>query len=58
MSNEKDEVFQHFDNVSLIESVTNELSRQKGDKIIYFQNADSIASELAIKKLMELKNKF
>jgi hypothetical protein len=58
MPGKDDEVFNHFDKVTVIDSVTNSLSRQYGDKIIFFQNADSLASELAKKDLNEMKSEF
>jgi hypothetical protein len=53
-----DEVFNHFEKVTLIDSVTDPLSRQFGDKIIFFQHADSLASLLARKGLNEMKAEF
>jgi hypothetical protein len=53
-----DEVFNHFEKVTLIDSVTDPLSRQYGDKIIFFQHADSLAAELARKGLNEMKSEF
>ena len=37
-----EEVFQHFEKVTVIDSVTNPMSRQYGDKIIFFENIVSI----------------
>ena len=53
-----DEVFNHFEKVTIIDSVTNPLSRQFGDKIIFFQNADSVASELAREGLDKMRSEF
>lgn len=53
-----DEVFNHFEKITLIDSVTNSLSRQWGDKIIFFQNADSMAARLARRGLNLKKSEF
>lgn len=53
-----DEVFQHFDKVTLIDSVSNPLSRQYGDKVILFQNASDEALRLANEGLKEMKAEF
>jgi hypothetical protein len=53
-----DEVFQHFEKVTVIDSVTNKLSRQYGDKIIFYEKVDSIGLKLAQDGLKEDKNKF
>lgn len=53
-----DEVFQHFRQVSLVDSVNNPLSRQHGDKIILFQGADTAALRLANTGLREMKKVF
>jgi hypothetical protein len=58
MPDKDDEVFNHFEKVTLIDSVTNHLSRQMGDKIIFFQNADSVAAKLARDGLDEMKAEF
>jgi hypothetical protein len=58
MPDKDDEVFQHFSKATVIDSVANPLSRQFGDKIILFQNADAEASSLAIKGLSEMKAEF
>jgi hypothetical protein len=58
MPGKDDEVFNHFAKATVIDSVTNSLSRQYEDKIIFFQNADSLASELARKGLNEMKSEF
>ena len=36
MPEKNDEVFNHFEKITVIDSVTNTLSRQYGDKIIFF----------------------
>jgi hypothetical protein len=53
-----DEVFNHFEDHIIMDSVADPLSRQYGDKIILFRNADSKANELARQGLNELKKKF
>lgn len=58
MPGKDDEVFNHFEKVTIIDSVTNPLSRQLGDKIIFYENADSIAAKLATEGLDEMKGKF
>jgi dolichyl-phosphate-mannose-protein mannosyltransferase len=54
-----DLVFQHFQNVRVIDSVTDIYSRQLGDKIIYFENIDSaglrIARDILANKLTEFE---
>ena len=51
-------MFQHFDKVTLTGSVNNFYSRQKGDKIFFFQQEDLLAVPLAQKGLEEMKDKF
>ena len=58
MPGHDDVVFQHFKSVSVADSVTNDLSRQFGDKIIYFEQADSLALPLARTGLEEKKKQF
>jgi hypothetical protein len=58
MPEKDDVVFQHFKKASTIDSVTNILSRQLGDKIILFEQADSLVSPLANKGLIEMKKNF
>ena len=58
MPDKDDEVFQHFEKVTVIDSVTNKLSRQYGDKIIFFENIDSIGLQLAQDGLKEMKSEF
>jgi len=53
-----DEVFNHFEKTTIIDSVTNPLSRSYGDKIIFFENADSVAAKLAREDLNEMKKEF
>ena len=47
MPGKDDEVFQHFERITIIDSITNKLSRQYGDKIIFFENIDSAGLRLA-----------
>jgi hypothetical protein len=58
MPGEDDEVFQHFQSVTVIDSVTNIYSRQLGDKIIFFQNIDSPGLRIAMEGLQEMKAEF
>jgi hypothetical protein len=53
-----DEVFQHFQSASIIDSVTNIYSRQLGDKIIFFRNGDNEAWQIANKIINEKKKEF
>ena len=54
----EDEVFQHFGSVSIIDSVSNPYSRQFGDKIIIFKDADPLAYRIARDGLNELKQEY
>ena len=58
MPDKDDEVFQHFEKVTVIDSVTNPISRQYGNKIIFFENIDSIGLKLAQNGLKEMKMQF
>lgn len=58
MPGKDDEVFQHFEKVSIIDSVNNPYSRQYGDKIIFFENIDSMGLRLARESLREDRKKF
>lgn len=53
-----DEVFQHFEKVNIIDSVTYLHSRQYGDKIIFFENIDAAGLKLAADGLLEMKQQF
>lgn len=53
-----DEVFNHFASRQLLDSVNMPLSRQHGDKLILFRDADSVASGLARTGLAEMKRRF
>ena len=58
MPDKDDEVFQHFQKATIIDSVTDRYSRQLGDKIIFFENADDKAMQLAKEGLNEMKKEF
>ncbi len=58
MPGSDDEVFNHFEKRTVIDSVSNPLSRQFRDKIIFFENADSLAGKLARNGLNEMKAEF
>ncbi len=58
MPEKGDEVFDHFEKATIVDSVNNPLSRQHGDKVIFFQNADAKAAKLAREGLKEMKMKF
>ena len=58
MPDKDDEVFNHFEKITLIDSVTNSLSRQWGDKIIFFQNTDSMVTGLVRRGLNLKKSEF
>jgi len=58
MPDKDDEVFQHFEKVTIIDSITNKLSRQFGDKIIFFEDIDSAGLKLAQDGLKEMKSEF
>ena len=58
MPDKDDEVFQHFEKVTIVDSVTNKFSRQYGDKIIFFENIDSAGMQLAREGLKEMKAEF
>ena len=53
-----DEVFNHFHDRLIMDSVTNPLSRQYGDLIILYRDADDSAALLARQGLEEMKNRF
>ena len=58
MPGSDDEVFNHFEKKTVIDSVIDPLSRQLGIKIIFFENADSVAAKLARDGLNEMKAEF
>ena len=58
MPDKDDAVFQHFEKVSIIDSVNNMYSRQYGDKIIFFEKIDSLGLKLAIDGLKQMKQQF
>jgi Dolichyl-phosphate-mannose-protein mannosyltransferase len=53
-----DEVFQHFEKVTLIDSITYKHSRQLGDRVIFFENVDSVGSKIAAEGLKQMKQEF
>ncbi|CAN5836483.1 glycosyltransferase family 39 protein [soil metagenome] len=52
------ELFQHFQQTTLIDSVTDGYSRQLGNKIIFYQHADEKANQLANDALQQKKKLF
>jgi len=50
--------FRHFESYTVMDSVTDPLSRQFGNKIIFFRNADSEALEIGRQSLSKEKNQF
>jgi hypothetical protein len=52
------DIFKHFEKTTVIDSVTNALSRQYGDKIFYFQNIDSTGIRLVMERIQHLKQEF
>lgn len=58
MPGNDEQVFQHFAKVTIIDSVTYPHSRQLGDKIIFFENADSIGPKLAADEVRQMKRQF
>ncbi len=58
MPEKDDKVSQYFERVTIVDSVNNPLSRQHGDKIIFFENGTDSVWHLAGKGLKEIKEKF
>jgi hypothetical protein len=58
MPEKNDEVFQHFEKITIIDSVSNPYSRQYGDKIIFFEKIDAAGLKLATDGLQEMKKDF
>lgn len=58
MPEKGDAVFQQFHSVQVLDSVTNSLSRQYGDKVIFFRDAKDSAFILANQGLKEMKAVF
>ena len=52
------ELFNHFEKISIVDSVTNNYSRLSGDKIIFYQHADELANKIANDGLKERKKVF
>ncbi|HVE60978.1 MAG TPA: glycosyltransferase family 39 protein [Chitinophagaceae bacterium] len=58
MPEKDDEVFQHFGKITIMDSINNPLSRQHGDKIIFFENGSDSVWQLAVSGLKEMKARF
>jgi hypothetical protein len=58
MRGNDEEMFQHFKKITIIDSVTYPHSRQLGDKIIFFENVDSVGSKLAADEVKQMKQQF
>ncbi|MBM3415309.1 MAG: hypothetical protein FJY20_02460 [Bacteroidetes bacterium] len=58
MPDKDDEVFQHFEKATVIDSVTNKFSRQYRDKNIFFENIDSAGLQLTRKIAEDMKAEF
>jgi Dolichyl-phosphate-mannose-protein mannosyltransferase len=58
MPEKDDEVFQHFEKITVIDSVTYLHSRQLGDKIIFFEKIDTAGLKLAQDGLQQMKQQF
>jgi hypothetical protein len=58
MPEKDDEVFQHFEKVRVIDSVSYPHSRQLGDKIIFFEKIDAAGLKLAQDDLQQMKQQF
>jgi len=58
MPEKDDEVFQHFERVTVIDSVTSRHSRQRGDKIVFFEHVDPTGLKLATDGLKQMKAAF
>jgi len=51
-------LFEHFEKAAVVDSVTNPLSRQYGDKIMLYEGADSTAKRLAAESIKQMKAVF
>ena len=58
MPDKKNPIFQHFQKMTIIDSVTNPYSRQLGNKIIFFENIDSAGLQLVQEGLTKKKSQF
>jgi len=58
MPGNDEELFQHFKRTTLVDSVTNTYSRQLGNKIIFYEQADEKANELFYTAFMKKKKLF
>ena len=54
----KSELFKHFEKMTIVDSITDKLSRQYGDKIIFYENIDAAGLQLAMNGLKERKKQF
>lgn len=58
MPGNDDAVFQHFEKTTIIDSVIYRHSRQRGDKIIFFEKIDPAGLKLATDGLKKMKQQF
>ena len=58
MPDKDDAVFQHFEKVTMIDSITNVYSRQYSDKIIFFEKVDSVGLKMSTDGLKQMKQQF
>ncbi len=58
MPDTDDEVFQHFEKTTVMDAVTYEHSRQRGDQIIFFEKIDTTGLKLAVDGLKQMKQQF
>jgi len=58
MPGKDEELFQHFEKLTVIDSVTNKFSRQYGNKIIFYENIDSTGLRMAQEGLKKRKSMF
>lgn len=58
MPDKDDEVFQHFEKVTLVDSVTYKHSRQLGDRVIFFENIEAKGLQLAVEGIRQMKAEF
>ncbi len=53
-----DEVFNHFNEVFIVDSIRNSFAREYRTKIIFYQDADDSAFQIATRGLNEMKSRF
>ncbi|HET9826338.1 MAG TPA: glycosyltransferase family 39 protein, partial [Chitinophagaceae bacterium] len=58
MPDKDDKVFQHFQSMRIVDSVSDVYSRQLGNKIIFYQDVDSTGLIIAATRLKEMKYQF